>query len=100
MRSLGKPSSARRMILARITSQYGDVYFLATDSSDCLSSVERRMSNGLFLGIEERRASDASLTDYVTESLVEYVTVFPNRSTKPQQSHLRLVHACNPAASS
>jgi len=50
MTSLGRLSSARRMILARITLQYGDVYFLASDSSDCRSSLERPMVNGLFLG--------------------------------------------------
>ena len=41
------------MILARITSQYGDVYFLAIDSSVCRSSLERFTLNGLFLGIRD-----------------------------------------------
>jgi len=81
MRSLEKPSSARRMIFARITSQYGDVYLRAMDSSDRRSSLERFISNGLFLGIEGQAASDASLTDYVTESTLKYVTVFSNKST-------------------
>jgi hypothetical protein len=49
--SLESPSSANRMILARITSQYGDVYFLAIDSSVCRSSLERFTLNGLFLGV-------------------------------------------------
>src|SRR5579885_360502 len=53
MISLGRPSSGRRMILARITSQYGDVYFLARDSSACRSSLERSIVNGLFLGIRD-----------------------------------------------
>jgi len=75
-------ASARRMIFARITSQYGDVYLRAMDSSDRRSSLERFISNGLFLGIEGQAASDASLTDYVTESTLKYVTVFSNRSTK------------------
>ncbi len=74
-------ASARRMIFARITSQYGDVYLRAMDSSDRRSSLERFISNGLFLGIEGQAASDASLTDYVTESTLKYVTVFSNRST-------------------
>ncbi len=39
--------------MARITSQYGDVYFLATDASVCRSSLERPMVNGLFLGIRD-----------------------------------------------
>src|SRR6185369_61867 len=33
MTSLDNPPSASRMILARITSQYGDVYFRAIDSN-------------------------------------------------------------------
>src|SRR6266516_3541797 len=55
------------------------------DSSDRRSSLERFISNGLFLGIEGQAASDASLTDYVTESTLKYVTVFSNRSTKYNQ---------------
>src|SRR5579885_244030 len=86
MISLGRPSSGRRMILARITSQYGDVYFLARDSSACRSSLERSIVNGLFLGIrgtaslmprkspftmdlsrhQRRGSSDARVSDYVT----------------------------------
>src|SRR3982074_2463082 len=57
--SLERPSLARRMILARITSQYGDVYFLAIDSSVCRSSLERFTLNGLFLGISRHYSSDA-----------------------------------------
>src|SRR6516164_9393737 len=53
MTSLGRPSSARRMILARITSQYGDVYLLATAASACRSSLESPIVNGLFLGIRD-----------------------------------------------
>jgi hypothetical protein len=41
------------MILARITSQYDDVYFLDIDSSVCRSSLERFTLNGLFLGIKD-----------------------------------------------
>src|SRR6516165_7966903 len=41
------------MILARITSQYDDVYFLAIDSSVSRSSLERFTLNGLFLGIRD-----------------------------------------------
>jgi hypothetical protein len=69
------------MILARITSQYGDVDLRSMDSSDTRSPLERCMSYGLFLGIEGPSASDASLTDYVTEWRTKYVTVITNRST-------------------
>jgi hypothetical protein len=63
---LDRPSSARRMILARITSQYDDVYFRAMDSSDCRSSLERFMSNGLLRGIGGDYPPDTSVSDYVT----------------------------------
>ena len=69
------------MILARITSQYDDVYFLAIDSSVCRSSLERFMLKGLFLGIRHY-SSDASLSDHVTNSTQKYVIVFPNSCTK------------------
>ena len=39
--------------MARITSQYGDVYLLATDASACRSSLESPIVNGLFLGIRD-----------------------------------------------
>jgi hypothetical protein len=66
MTSFPRPSSARRIILARITSQYGDVYLLAMDSSARRSSLERFIENGLFLGIRDGSPSDASVSDYVT----------------------------------
>ena len=59
------------MILARITSQYGDVYFLAIDSSVCRSSLERFTLNGLFLGIRNAIALMQSLSDYVTGSTLK-----------------------------
>jgi|GEM_PF-5277823 len=64
------------MILARITSQYGDVYFLAIDSSVCRSSLERFTLNGLFLGIRDTIPLMQSLSDYVTYSTLKYVIVF------------------------
>src|SRR5258707_10567661 len=70
------------MILARITSQYGDVYFLAIDSSVCRSSLERFTLNGLFLGI---RDTIPLMQSYQIMSPIrpkKYVIVFPNRCTK------------------
>ena len=81
MTSLDKPSSARRMILARITSQYGDVYFRAMDSSVSRSSLERFVSNGLFLGIS---GDEPLIPAYQITSPIrayKYVTVFPNKCT-------------------
>ena len=76
-----KQEAKRRKIKLVVLPTAKAIEVLKKEPDKTRSSLERRMSNGLFLGIEGRRASDASLTDYVTESLVEYVTVFPNRST-------------------
>ena len=51
MTSLDRPSSASRTILARMTSQYGDVYLRAIPSRARRSSRERLIAYGLFLGI-------------------------------------------------
>jgi hypothetical protein len=53
-------------LLARFTSQYGDVYLLATDSSVDHSSAETFTSCGIFLGIRGR-APDTSLLGCVSE---------------------------------
>src|ERR1041384_3046531 len=82
MTSLENPSSARRMILARITSQYGDVYFRAMDSSVCRSSLERFMLNGLFLGISNNGPLMPAYQITSPNRTHKYVTVFTNRSTK------------------
>src|SRR5271169_1524446 len=50
MRSLGRPAAAYRMILARSTSRYDDVYFRATPSSSRRSALLSSMTNGLCLG--------------------------------------------------
>ena len=46
-----RPSAARRMILARITSRYDDVYLRAMDCSCFFSSIVRKILYGLILGI-------------------------------------------------
>src|ERR1700730_9557351 len=70
------------MILARITSQYGDVYFLAIDSSVCRSSLERFMLNGLFLGIRDTIPLMQAYQITSSIRLIRYVIVFPNNCTK------------------
>jgi hypothetical protein len=67
MRSLESPSAAIRMILARTTSQYGDVYRRAMPSNSCRSSAERCTTYGLCLGINARSFAETSLSDYVTK---------------------------------
>jgi hypothetical protein len=47
MTSLDKPCAGKRMILARMTSRYGDVYFRARVSSFSCSSDVSTMRNGL-----------------------------------------------------
>jgi hypothetical protein len=68
MTSLDRPSSARRMILARITSQYGDVYFLAIVSNLTRSSLESLTVNGLLLGIGGRSLPIASVSECLIAS--------------------------------
>ena len=67
---------------ARITSQYGDVYFLAIDSSVCRSSLERFTLNGLFPGIRDTIPLMQSPSDYVTVHLQQ-----ANRRSADIRSH-------------
>ena len=50
MMSLARPVAARRMIFARTTSRYGDVYFRVLSSRAVRSSRLSVMTNGLRLG--------------------------------------------------
>src|SRR5262245_30649252 len=70
------------MILARITSQYSDVYLQAIDSNVCRSSLERFISNGLFLGISNDESLMLAYQITSPNHALKYVTVFSNRSTK------------------
>src|SRR5262245_4968701 len=88
MRSLDSPCSASRTILARTTSQYGDVYFRTMDCSFSRSSPERLTLNGLFLGMRQL-ASDAQLNTLGQQIVHKYVIVLENRSTKPLTSQGR-----------
>ena len=69
------------MILARMTSQYDDVYFRAMDSSDCRSSLERFMSNGLLRGIDSDYPPTPGYQIRSPNGGYKYVIVFTNRST-------------------
>ena len=51
MTSLSNPSAASSTILARITSQYADVYRRDRASSSVRSSLVKVTINGLFLGM-------------------------------------------------
>ena len=68
--------------MARITSQYGDVYFLAIDSSVCRSSLERFTLNGLFLGIRDTIPLMQPIRLRHRFALLKYVIVFTNSGTK------------------
>jgi len=61
------PSAAMRMILARTTSQYGDVYRRAMRSNSRRSSAERCTIYGVCLGINARNFAETSLSDWVTK---------------------------------
>jgi hypothetical protein len=65
--SLDRPSAASRTILARTTSQYGDVYLRAIASRVRRSSLERLIACGLFLGI---RAYTPRLPAYQAAPLI------------------------------
>jgi len=71
-------------ILARITSQYGDVYFVAVHSSLARSSLERLTSNGLFFSLAPRVAASRcpAYQNTSPNQVLQYVTVFTNGSTK------------------
>ena len=51
MTAFSNPCAASSTILARITSQYGDVYLRDLASSSDRSSLLKVTTNGLFLGI-------------------------------------------------
>src|SRR5215831_5720297 len=70
------------MILALMTSQYGDVYFRAIDSSACRSSLERCISNGLLRGTSGGQHLMPAYQITSPIRTLEYVIVFPNGSTK------------------
>ena len=67
--------------MARITSQYGDVYFLAIDSSVCRSLLERFMLNGLFLGIRDTIPPMQTYQIMSPIRSLKYVIVFLNSCT-------------------
>ena len=68
MTSLDRPSSASRTILARTTSQYGEVYLRAIASRARRSSRERLIAYGLFLGIRALYTSNASVSGCAFDS--------------------------------
>jgi len=101
MTSLDRPSSERRMILARITSQYGDEYFRATDSSECRSLLERFTSNGLLRGIGNNCHPTRAYQITSPNQRLKYIIVFKKRSAKlgiARNPDLRLVHLSASAA--
>ena len=65
IRSLGKPSAAKRIILARTTSKYGNVYLAARRRNSRSSSAESTIENGLVRAIE--RATSPPTMPYVSE---------------------------------
>lgn len=70
-------------ILARITSQYGDVYFVAVHSSLARSSLERLTSNGLFFSLAPRVAASRcpAYQNTSPNQVLQYVTVFTKERT-------------------
>jgi hypothetical protein len=58
--SLSKPSAAIRIILARTTSKYGNVYLVARRFSSAASTGDNSIRNGLFLGMRNSPSKDRS----------------------------------------
>ena len=75
MTSLGNPWAAKRTILARITSRYGDVYFRARVFNFSCSSEVSTMRNGLERDKEVPSRGTAYMRS-ASHSTTLYVTVF------------------------
>src|SRR5215472_13996309 len=83
MTSLERPSSARRTILARITSQYGDVYLRAIEFQRLPFFAVKSHSGRAFSRHRRRNTlSDTSVSNHHQIGCQKYVIVFPNTSTK------------------
>jgi hypothetical protein len=65
--SLSMPSAAIRIILARTTSKYGNVYLVARRLSSADSCGDNSMRNGLFLGIRNPQSKDRIKMPYAAE---------------------------------
>src|SRR5262249_36546882 len=84
--SLERPSAARRMILARMTSRYGDVYFRARSSSSARSSLDSSMMCGLCLGTIGASPVCTKPRKLNWKLMLSYVIVFTNSGTKEGSS--------------
>jgi hypothetical protein len=82
------PSAAIRIILARTTSKYGNVYLAARRFSSADSSADNLIRNGLFLGILRPSSKDRKDAIRGQTYPVIYVSVFMETPTKvPAQIH-------------
>ena len=70
--------------MARITSQYGDVYWRAIASKCWRSRSDKTTEKGLLRGIRDTPPDAKSIRRSLFQT-VKYVTVFMNRSTKFQE---------------
>jgi hypothetical protein len=61
------PPAAIRIILARTTSKYGNVYLAARRFNSADSSADNSILNGLFLGTGDPRQKDLITMPYVDE---------------------------------
>jgi hypothetical protein len=70
--SLAMPSAAIRIILARTTSKYGNVYLAARRVSSAYSFADNSIQNGLFLGICNSSSKGSRKMPYVAE-LIKHI---------------------------
>jgi len=61
------PSAAIRIILARTTSKYGNVYLVERRFNSADSSTDSLIRNGLFLGMHNPRSKDRITMPYVAK---------------------------------
>ena len=82
MMSLRRPSAANRIIFARMTSRYGDVYRAARCSRAARSSRVSVMANGLCLGTGAVRCGRERTIRGRPMYKLKYVIVIVEQSTK------------------
>jgi len=77
--SLSMPSAAIRIILARTTSKYGNVYLVARRFNSADSSTDSSIRNALFLGMRNSWSKDRISMPYVAEPIKHLrATIYEN----------------------
>ena len=70
--SLSMPAAAIRIIFARMTLKYGNVYLADRRFNSSASAADSSISNGLFLGMSRLLHEDAATTPYAARNINKY----------------------------